>query len=263
MSAITVLPPQARLAIDDAISAPPCISPFNEGETRRVFGEPPTDRQLDQAVLLFVSARSRLFRIAWRILRSPFEAEDIVQETWIRWQGAERAVVINADAFLTTTTTRLALNRAHCAPQRSEIPADPWLRQQPEPTDGPEPCAERSEAVELAVLLLLAKLTPHQRAVYLLREAFDYRYEWIAALLEISTQNCRQLVRRAKHCLISERRCPVSSAAHQRMLRAFLAAAQDGQIADLEHLLVADVAAPACPRPRRNGSHVRVHHVLR
>jgi RNA polymerase sigma-70 factor (ECF subfamily) len=207
--------------------------------------------QLDRAAHVFVSARPRLFGIAYRILQNPSEAEDIVQDAWLRWQRADRAAVMNAQAFLATTTTRLALNQAQCARRRWETPAGPWLREPAEPADGPERDAERREAIELAVRLMLANLTPNERAAYVLREAFDYRYDRIAELLRLRAAHCRQLVRRARQRMASERRGPVSAAAHKRLLRAFLAAAQDGHIAELERLLVADAADSSAAAPRR------------
>jgi RNA polymerase sigma-70 factor (ECF subfamily) len=206
---------------------------------------------LDQAADAFIGARPRLFGIAYRILRNPFEAEDTVQDAWLRWQCADRSTVVNADAFLATTTTRLALNHAQSAWRRRESTVGSWLPEPAGPAAGPEPDAERAEAVERAVLLMLAKLTPAERAVYVLREVFDYPYVRIAELLHLSAENCRQLLRRARHALTSERRRPVRAAAHKRFLLAFLAAASGGPIAVLEQLLVSDAASQVrfAPRP--------------
>lgn len=206
--------------------------------------------QLDQAQVVFLGARRRLFGIAYGILRNPFEAEDIVQDAWLRWQAADRDAVVNAEAFLVTTTTRLALNDAQSAWHRRETPAGPWLPQRPESEPGPEVDVERGEAVEDTMLLLLSKLTPAERAAYLLRHAFDYPYERIAELLQFSTANCRQLVRRAGQRLASDRRRPVGLGAHKRIVEAFLAAAHDGNFADLEALLVAAVRRDARSEPR-------------
>jgi RNA polymerase sigma-70 factor (ECF subfamily) len=197
--------------------------------------------QLDGATRVFLRTRPRLFGIAYRILRSPFEAEDIVQDAWVRWQGADRAGVVNAEAFLATTTARLALNHLQSARRRRETPAGAQLPEAPESDVGPERVAERSDDVELAVLMLLAKLAPAERATYVLREAFDYPYDRIADLLRLSSANCRQLVRRARKRMAAGRCRPVSSTAHRRLLAAFLSAAQDGKVAALESLLAADV----------------------
>src|SRR5678816_296145 len=121
----------------------------------------------DDALSVFVDVRPRLFGIAYRMLGSAVEAEDIVQDAWMRWQSTNRSVVQNAPAFLVTTTTRLAINVAESARTRHETYVGPWL---PEPVDtssDPRLGAERGEALEFAVLLLLEKLTPTERAAYI------------------------------------------------------------------------------------------------
>jgi RNA polymerase sigma-70 factor, ECF subfamily len=196
--------------------------------------------ELDQAASVFVSARPRLFMIAYRILGSVSEAEDIVQEVWLRWQGTDRTVVISPPPFLAITTTRLAINVAQSARRRRETYVGPWL---PEPVDSgvdPETGAERGETIAFAVLLLLERLTPTERAAYVLREGFDYPYRQIAEILQLSVANTRQLVRRARKRIAVERCQPVGPAAHRRLVQAFLAAAQGGSLADLEDLLAAD-----------------------
>jgi len=127
--------------------------------------------------------------------------------------------------------------------RRRETPAGPWLPESPEPQGSPESDAERGEAVERAVLVLLGKLTAGERAAYVLREIFDYPYDRVANLLHLGAANCRQLVRRARQRVASDWRRPVSVTAQQRFLEAFLAAAHDGNIAALEDLLAADAAA--------------------
>jgi RNA polymerase sigma-70 factor (ECF subfamily) len=202
----------------------------------------------DGATSAFVSAAPRLFAIGLRILQDVGEAEDVVQETWLRWARADRSVVISPPAFLALTTTRLAINVARSARRRRESSAGPWL---PETTDraaGPDTAAERGEAAGTAIRLLLEKLTAAERAVYLLRVAFDYPYRRISELLHLSEDHARQLVRRARDHLATERRHQVSAATHQRLVRTFLAAAQTGDLAELEELLAADVA-PARGRP--------------
>lgn len=198
---------------------------------------------LDRATKEFVAARRQLFGIAYRVLGSVVEAEDIVQEAWLRWQNTDRSGVREPAAFLTTVTTRLAINVAQSARVRRESYVGPWL---PEPVDtGPDPQvgAERAEAVELAVLLLLEKLNPVERAAYVLREAFDYPYRRIADILETSEGNTRQLVSRARKHLADERREPASPAAHKRLMEVFLDAAQTGNLAVLEDVLTADVVS--------------------
>ncbi|MEV5840604.1 RNA polymerase sigma-70 factor [Streptomyces sp. NPDC051985] len=198
---------------------------------------------LDQATKDFVAARPRLFGIAYRMIGSAVEAEDIVQETWVRWQGIDRTVVQEPAAFLTTVTTRLAINFIQSARVRRESYVGPWL---PEPVDtSPDPQlgAERAEALDMAVLFLLEKLNPVERAAYVLREAFDYTYRRIADIVETSEANARQLVSRARKRLAAERKEPVGSAEHRRFLEVFLAAAQNGDLSVLEEVLTEDVVS--------------------
>ncbi|MCO6006913.1 RNA polymerase sigma-70 factor [Actinoallomurus purpureus] len=202
---------------------------------------PEKDSSLDQATSTFLELRPRLFGIAYRMLGSVAEAEDILQEVWLRWQKTDRTVVIAPAAFLAQTTTRLAINVAQSAKARRETYIGPWL---PEPLDtsaDPAAGAERAEAVELAVLLLLEKLNPTERAAYILREAFDYPYAQIADILQLSTVNTRQIVSRARKHLSTRRREPVDTAEHRRLLEVFLAAARAGDVTALEDLFAADV----------------------
>jgi RNA polymerase sigma-70 factor, ECF subfamily len=209
-----------------------------------VSSAPPGETQaLDDAVSVFAGVRARLFGIAYRMLGSVAEAEDIVQEAWIRWQATDREVVLEPAAFLVTTVTRLAITAAQSARSRRETYVGPWL---PEPIDtsaDPGLGAERGEALELAVLLLLERLPPLERAAYVLREAFDYSYEQIADTLQVSEANARQLASRARKHLVAERRAPVSAAKQRRLLETFLAAAQAGDMASLERLLSSDVVS--------------------
>ena len=198
---------------------------------------------IESAIGAFNEARPRLFGIAYRMLGSVAEAEDIVQEAWVRWQGTDRSVVRNPAAFLTTVTTRLALNTAESARVRREQYVGPWL---PEPVDtsaDPSLGAEKTEALESAVLLLLEKVRPDQRAAYVLREAFDYSYDEVADILATSPANARQLVSRAKKSVQSDRKKPVDATTHRTLLEAFVAAARDGDVKRLEQVLAADVVS--------------------
>ncbi|MGW6903383.1 MULTISPECIES: RNA polymerase sigma-70 factor [unclassified Streptomyces] len=198
---------------------------------------------LDEATRQFMAARPQLFGIAYRVLGSAVEAEDIVQEAWLRWQGTDRTEIREPTAFLATVTTRLAINLAQSARMRRESYVGPWL---PEPVDtraDPQLGAERAEALDMAVLLLLEKLNPVERAAYVLREAFDYPYKRIADMLETSEANTRQLVTRARKHLAAERTAPVSSTAHRRLLEVFLDAARTGSLSELEQILTADVVS--------------------
>ncbi|MDQ0711314.1 RNA polymerase sigma-70 factor (TIGR02957 family) [Streptomyces luteogriseus] len=206
---------------------------------------PLPDDALDAAADAFERLRPRLFGIAYRVLGSVSEAEDVVQDVWVRWQGADRSTVLDEGAFLAKITTRLAINVARSARVRREAYVGPWL---PEPVDtgvDPQVGAERGEALELAVLLVLERLNPVERAAYVLREAFDYAYDEIAGMLELSQANTRQIVSRARKRLSAERREPVDTAQHRRLLDAFVAAAREGDVAALESVLSADVVAYA------------------
>ncbi|MEU9872832.1 MULTISPECIES: RNA polymerase sigma-70 factor [Actinomadura] len=204
---------------------------------------PETAGDLDHAAAVFAEVRRRLFGIAYRMLGSVTEAEDLVQDVWLRWQTYDRAAVADPAAFLATTTTRLAINVLQSARVRRESYIGPWL---PEPVDtGSDPYlgAERGEALSFAVLMLLERLSPTERAAYVLREAFDYPYPQIAEILQAGEAAVRQLVSRARKHLRSERRAPVTGAEQRRLLTAFVAAARAGDMAALEELLAADAVS--------------------
>jgi RNA polymerase sigma-70 factor, ECF subfamily len=197
----------------------------------------------DDPLAVFVSVRRRLFGVAYRMLGSAAEAEDIVQEAWLRWQGTDRSGVRDAPAFLVTMTVRLAINVATSARARRETYIGPWLPEPVDTSNDPELGAVRADALELAVLLLLEKLTPTERAAYVLREAFDYPYQQIADALELAEPNARQLVTRARKHIADERRAKVSAAEQRRLLEAFIDAARLGDAAALEALFSADIVS--------------------
>ena len=199
----------------------------------------------DDGVSVFESVRPRLFGIAYRMLGSASEAEDIVQDAWLRWQGTDRTTVIDPPAFLATATMRLAITFAQSARSRRETYIGPWL---PEPIDtsgDPRLGAERAEALEFAVLLLLEKLSPTERAAYVLREAFDYSYDQIAHTIRSTEANARQLVTRARKHISDGRRKSVSSSEQRRLLNAFVVASQKGDLPALEKLFASDVVSYA------------------
>jgi RNA polymerase sigma-70 factor (ECF subfamily) len=193
------------------------------------------------AVAVFDEHRRRIFGIAYRMLGTVADAEDIVQETWIRWQNADRTDIREPAAFLATVATRLSINATQSAHARRETYIGPWL---PEPvnTDAdPALGAERGEALQFAILLVLEKLTPTERAAYILREALDYPYERIADVIGATVASARQLVSRARKHLASARKAEVAAAEQRRLLEAFLVAAQKGDVTDLERLFAEDV----------------------
>ena len=198
----------------------------------------------DDGLSAFSAVRPRLFGIAYRMLGSAAEAEDIVQDVWLRWQqSVNRSAVENPPAYLSMTTTRLCINVAQSAHSRHESYSGIWL---PEPVDtsaDPAIGAERGEALKLAVLLLLEKLSPPERAAYVLREAFDYSYREIADILQMEEANVRQLVTRARKHVVEGRRTSASPGEQRRLLEAFVTAAQNGEMAALEELFAEDVVS--------------------
>jgi RNA polymerase sigma-70 factor, ECF subfamily len=185
----------------------------------------------------FQEVRPRLFGIAYRMLGSAAEADDVVQETWLRWHRSDRSTVRDAAAFLATTTTRLALNVLQSARARRETCAARAFPERFDPSDDPALVAERGEALALALGALLARLSPAERAAYLLREAFDYPHRQIAQVLGVSEANARQLVARARLHLAGEPRRPVGAGELRRLVEAFARAAETGELAPLERLL--------------------------
>ncbi|MCD5348139.1 RNA polymerase sigma-70 factor [Agromyces sp. S2-1-8] len=201
------------------------------------------EANLDDALTAFERVRGRLFGIAYRMLGSASEAEDLVQDAWLRWQGTDRTVVDDPAAFLATTTTRLAINALQSARARRETYVGPWL---PEPVDtsaDPTLGAERAEALGFAVLVMLERLSPTERAAYVLREAFAYPYDQICEIVQVSEAAARQLVSRARKHLAGDRRRAVPASEQRRLLTAFLAAAKTGDLVALERLLAEDVVS--------------------
>ncbi len=203
------------------------------------------DAGLDGATAVFTEARPQLFGIAYRMLGSVAEAEDVLQEAWIRWHTTDRSAVRNPAAFLTTTTTRLAINVLQSARVRRETYTGPWLPEPVDTSDDPTLGAEQAEALDVAVLVLLERLTPTERAAYVLREAFDYAYADIADIVQASQAAVRQHVSRARKHLASGKRSTVVPSKRRALLDAFVAAARVGDLAGLERLFAEDVVSRA------------------
>ena len=202
---------------------------------------------LDEAVAGFEDVRRRLFAIAYQMLGRVADAEDIVQDVWLRWQGADRAHVRDRVGFLVTVTTRVALNAATSARARREVSVGEWLPRPDAAAVDPQLWAERGEELALAVRLLLERLSPVERAVYVLREAFDYPFREIGQALEISEANARQVARRARLHLSEQRQEPVDPAEREELLATFLDAARAGDVAALIGLLTDAVGARSAP----------------
>ncbi len=195
----------------------------------------------------FERARPRLEAIAYRLLGSADEAEDVVQETFLRWHAADVDRIEVPEAWLTKVLTNLCLNQLTSARVRRESYVGQWL---PEPLLGGDPmlgpadAAEQHEAVTYAVLTLLERLSPNERAVYVLREAFDYPHRQISEILDITEAASQQILHRAKeHVAHANARPHTDRAAAQRIVAEFLAAAASGQTDELIRLLTKDATA--------------------
>ena len=151
---------------------------------------------------LFDRHRSLLFSIAYRMLGSVMDAEDVVQEAFLRWQRAPRAEVRSPKAYLSAVVTRLCIDQLRSARKRREEYVGPWL---PEPLPTEPDTAAIDESLSMAFLVLLESLNPTERAVFLLREVFDYDYEEISRLVGKSEANCRQIARRARDSIAARR----------------------------------------------------------
>ncbi|MEU5630850.1 RNA polymerase sigma factor SigJ [Streptomyces rishiriensis] len=195
----------------------------------------------------FEASRPRLEAIAYRLLGSASEAEDAVQETFLRWQTADVERVAVPEAWLTKVLTNLCLNQLTSARARRETYVGEWL---PEPLLagdsmlGPADTAEQRESVSYAVLTLLERLSPNERAVYVLREAFDYPHREIAEILGLTEAASQQIFHRAKkHVAQGRARTEIDEAAARRIVEEFLAAATSGRTEPLVRLLTQDAIA--------------------
>ena len=195
----------------------------------------------------FENYRSKLFSIAYRMTGSAMEAEDLVQETYLRYQNADLQTVRSPQAFLTTIITRLSINHLNSARVQRETHLGPWL---PEPIltaadqaiSNPADHVSAVETLSLSFMTLLEKLTPAERAVFLLREVFDYHYAEIATILGKTEAACRKLGARAKQHIRDNRpRFEASPEEHAQLLESFLQASRAGDVNALMNLLSSDV----------------------
>ncbi|MBW9205790.1 RNA polymerase subunit sigma-24 [Mumia sp. zg.B17] len=200
---------------------------------------------LDAALQTFLCHRTHLFRVAYRIVRDVAGAEDVVQDAWLRWQRTDPAKVTNPAAFLSTTTTRLAINVIQSAHHRHERSGSPAVLGLADPAQDPSGHVERASEVEQVLHLLLERLTAAELAAYVLRKGFDYPYATIARLLETTAANARQLSRRGQEHLSSDRARRVDADAHGHLLQAFFAASRTGDLGSLERLLTEGTRVPS------------------
>lgn len=192
----------------------------------------------------FAANRRRLWSIAYRMLGSRADADDVVQEAWLRWHGAGRDEIRSPQAWLVTTTTRICIDRLRALRAERVDYVGPWL---PEPIVDVAPAADQvtelASELSVALLVVLERLAPEERAAFLLREVFDSGYDDIARILGKSEAACRQIVSRATRRVRADRpRVQVSPEAGRRLLDAFIAALQAQDAAALLSLLAPDAA---------------------
>lgn len=193
---------------------------------------------------VFQAHRPLLFGIAYRMLGSVADAEDVVQEIWLRWRKQDIAAILAPKAWLVSATTRVCIDQLRSARHRREEYYGVWL---PEPLAAPDSAADPGSAAELAdsltmaFMLMLETLGPTERAVFLLREVFSRDYEEIAAIVDKTEANCRQIVRRAKAQLgVAPRPAAAPTAHAQQLVDAFVAATASGDMSAILALLTED-----------------------
>jgi RNA polymerase sigma-70 factor (ECF subfamily) len=190
---------------------------------------------------VFASARPMLFSIAYRMLGSVMDAEDVVQDAFLRWDEAAETEVRSPRAFLTTIVTRLAINHLRAARNKRETYVGPWL---PEPlvTEDKPDTVELAESLSMAFLVLLERLAPIERAAYLLHEVFDFEYGEIAKIVDKTEANCRQLVVRARKRIgSSQARFEADPAQAKRLVERFTEASFAGDLEGLVAVLAEDI----------------------
>lgn len=222
----------------------PMSDPTADLDARGPGAEPADARALEE----FLTHRTALFRIAYRIVGDAPRAEDCVQEAWLRWQLTDHARIVNPSAFLTTTVTNLAINLIQTATHRREAASPSVSDDLVDRGHDPADHVEQGAAVADVLTILMARLSRAQLAAYLLRKGFDYPYTDIARLLRTSIPNARQLIRRAQARIVAGRDRPVGRAAHGLLLTAFLAAARVGDLGGLERLLTQGVSVEHAAR---------------
>ncbi|MFP3987511.1 sigma-70 family RNA polymerase sigma factor [Streptomyces sp. E11-3] len=197
----------------------------------------------------FQASRNRLASLAYRLLGSAADAEDVVQDAFLQWQAADRQRIEVPEAWLTKVVTNLCLDRLRSAQARRERTAGAWLPEpllDGDPMLGPADTFEQRESVSLAVLTLMERLSPLERAVYLLREAFSHSHAEIAEILDLTESASQQHLHRARRRITAARRrggSEVDPASARRVVEEFLAAASSGRIERLVALLTDDVTA--------------------
>jgi RNA polymerase sigma-70 factor (ECF subfamily) len=198
----------------------------------------------DYGTIIFEQHRNRLTNIAYGMLGAIMDAEDAVQDAWLRWRDIDATAIGNPGAYLTTITTRVAIDRLRSAQRRREAYVGPWLPEPVMTTFVPDPAEVviGTETMTLALLTAIERLNPVERAVLLLRDVFDLEYSEIADVVNKSPANCRQIARRARDRAGKPKR-PTQPDHHteQRLLEAYVSAIEARDVAGLTELLAADV----------------------
>jgi RNA polymerase sigma-70 factor (ECF subfamily) len=194
----------------------------------------------------YTRLRPQLISIAYQMLGSVTEAEDVVQDAFVRAQRADDDEIESPAAYMTTITTRLAIDQLRSARLTRLADPGPWLPEPvlTEPEPGPGEHAELADTMSLALLTVLERLSPTERAVFLLHESFGYSYDEIAGIIGKSEANCRQIAARARrHVTANQPRFDVAPRQHQELTDRFVAASQQGEVDELLEMLAADVVA--------------------
>ena len=212
----------------------------------------------------FEQYRPLMFSIAYRMLGSVTEAEDILQNAYLRYREIEASSIVSPKAYLSTVVTRLCINHLQAAHVQRESYLGPWL---PEPLltendpESPTSQAEQLESISMAFLVVLERLTPVERAVFLLREVFDYPYSDIAEIVGKDQVSCRQILSRAKKFIAGNRpRFTPSTEQHHQLMQRFLGAVEEGDLDGLTQLLASDVTLSTDGGGRVRGAATRILH---
>lgn len=210
----------------------------------------------DEEAVDFEDHRTHLLSVAYRIIGRWSEAEDVVQDAWLRWNDVDRTTIERPAAWLTTVTTRLAIDRLRSARVQREHYVGPWLPEPLATEPAPDEAAELADTLTFGFLVALEQLGPVERAVFVLREVFDLPYDEIAPVVERTVPACRQIARRARDRVRSERardRAP-ARADVEHLLDACVRAALGGDIAALEQVFASDVVLVSDGGPDRHAA---------
>ncbi len=210
---------------------------------------------------LFTSLRPLLFSLAYRMLGTVSDAEDMVQEAYLRWAQVDPATVQSPKAYLCSVITRLCIDQLRSVKTKREQYIGEWLPEpmltlsNPDPSQNPPERAELAESLSMAFLHLMERLTPTERAAYLLHEIFDYGYAEIADFLDSNEANCRQLVKRGKDHLTQARiRTHSEPQERQEVLQRLMQGCMQGDLAEVQQVLAADIVAYADGGGKRKGA---------